>query len=70
MGHSYGCSTILQAYLSLNLAMRKKVKAIILLDPWLFPLENQYLQENITCPILMLANEYFIQIQDIFYRNK
>ena len=38
-GHSYGGSTILQAYR--NPEVRKKVSKIILLDPWLFPLKEE-----------------------------
>lgn len=38
MGHSYGGATVLQAYNSMQLSIRKRVSKIILLDPWLFPL--------------------------------
>lgn len=56
MGHSHGCATILQAYNMMPLSIRKRVSKIILLDPWLFPLTQEVLDDAIACPILMLAN--------------
>ena len=70
MGHSYGCATILQAYNSMPLSIRKRVSRIILLDPWLFPLSDKVLDDEIICPILMLSNQHFINIKDIYDRNK
>ena len=70
MGHSYGCATILQAYNMMPLSIRKRVSKIILLDPWLFPLPQEVLDDIIVCPILMLANQYFISIHDVYTRNK
>ena len=56
MGHSHGGATILQAYNMMPLSIRKRVSKIILLDPWLFPLPQEVLDDAIACPILMLAN--------------
>ena len=70
MGHSYGCATILQAYNMMPLSIRKRVSKIILLDPWLFPLTQEVLDDAIACPILMLANQYFVGIKDVYTRNK
>jgi hypothetical protein len=40
MGHSYGGSTVIVAYHKLDEKLKKKIKQIILLDPWLFPLDE------------------------------
>lgn len=60
MGHSYGCSTVLRAYHDMHLSIRKRVTHIVLLDPWLFPLTDEAFQDEIVCPILVLANEHFL----------
>jgi hypothetical protein len=70
MGHSHGCATILQAYNMMPLSIRKRVSKIILIDPWLFPLTQEVFDDVIDCPILMLANEYFVAINDVYTRNK
>lgn len=70
MGHSYGCATILQAYHDMHLSIRKRVSHIVLLDPWLFPLPDQIADDEIVCPILMLANQHFLNNEDVYIRNK
>lgn len=40
MGHSYGGGTVIEAYHSLHLSIRKRVSHIVLLDPWFFPLSQ------------------------------
>jgi len=40
MGHSYGCSTAIQTYHSLESELNLKISHIILLDPWFFPLTD------------------------------
>ena len=66
MGHSYGCSTILQAYSLMPLSVRKRVSHIILLDPWLFPLPDDVFNDEILCPVLMLSNQYFLENKDVY----
>jgi len=70
MGHSYGCATVIQAYHSLEPKLREKVRQIILLDPWFFPLSDHKFQQKIDCSILILANEDFIKTPDMFQRNR
>ena len=70
MGHSYGGATVLQAYNLMQLAIKKRVSKIILLDPWLFPLPEEVLRDEIACPILMLANEHFVEIKEVYEQNK
>lgn len=69
MGHSYGCATIMQTYHSLEPELKAKVRNIVLLDPWFFPLTDAKLSQKIDCPILILANEDFIRNPDMYERN-
>ena len=39
MGHSYGCATLLVAYHNAAQSIKNRVKKIILLDPYFFPLK-------------------------------
>ena len=59
MGHSYGCATIIQAYQQYP-QLRKKVKKILLLDPWLYPLPEHSFKAEIECPLYICANEHFL----------
>ena len=59
MGHSYGCATIIQAYHQYP-ELRKRVKKIVLLDPWLYPLSEHPFKTEIECPLYICANEYFL----------
>ncbi len=61
MGHSYGGATTIQTYHCLPPELQKKVSHMILLDPWLFSLTDAKLIHEIDCPILILANEYFLE---------
>lgn len=56
MGHSYGCATVIQAYQLIPLGQRKRISHIILLDPWFFPLPEEVFNDQIICPVLILAN--------------
>lgn len=38
------------------------------MDPYLFPLANSLLKTSIHCPILILANQYFLNIEDMHSR--
>lgn len=68
-GHSYGCSTTIQAYQTLPKDIRKNVSQLILLDPWFFPLPEAKMKAEIDCPVLVLANEDFVDHEDMFRRN-
>ena len=70
MGHSYGCSTIIQAYHSLQPDMKSKITHIILLDPWLFPLSEAKFMQQINCPVLILANQDFVEIEGNYILDK
>lgn len=70
IGHSYGCSTVLQAYHSMPLSIRKRVSHIILLDPWLFPLTDEVFNDELVCPTLILANQHFLDLKDVYERNR
>ena len=70
MGHSYGCSTLLQAYYTLNPELKAKVTHIVLLDPWLFPLKEDSFNQKIEIPLLMIANEDFVHFQPVHEANK
>jgi hypothetical protein len=54
----------------LSLSIRKRVSHIILLDPWLFPLTDEVFNDEIVCPTLILANQYFLSTKDIYERNR
>lgn len=69
MGHSYGGATAITAYHLMPLSLRKRVTSIVLLDPWLFPLLEEHFKAEITCPILILANEEFLYTKDNYERN-
>jgi pimeloyl-ACP methyl ester carboxylesterase len=69
MGHSYGCATVIQAYHSLDPELKAKVSQIILLDPWFFPLNETKFAQEISCPVLILANEDFLMNPDMYRRN-
>ncbi len=60
VAHSYGCSALLQAYHNYYNKLSPKVTHIILLDPYLFPLPDHLLTKKIDCPVLILANQYFL----------
>ena len=60
IGHSYGCATLIQAYHSLDSTIKSKISKIILLDPWLFPLDTATFNKKITCKMLIMANEDFV----------
>jgi hypothetical protein len=69
MGHSYGCSTVIQAYHGLEPQARSQVSHIVLLDPWLFPLTEELFSKPFECPVLILANQNFTAMQDMYERN-
>lgn len=69
MGHSYGGATIIQTYHSMDSELKKKIKHIILLDPWLFPLTKSKFKQDFNCPVLMLTCEYFLANEDVYNRN-
>ena len=70
MGHSYGCATTIQAYHSLEPKLKSKVTHMIMLDPWLFPLSDSAFKKSIECPVLILKNEDFVKVPDMYIRNK
>ena len=39
---------------------------MILLDPYFFPLKSNYMEAEINAQILMMANEYFVNRQQIY----
>ena len=41
-----------------------------MLDPWFFPLTDEVFSQNIMCPVLILANEYFVYVKDANTRNR
>lgn len=70
MGHSYGSATVLQAYFMLESEIKSKVTHLILLDPWLFPLPDEVINQRISIPVLILANQDFVHNEDAYARNK
>ena len=56
IGHSYGCATVLQAYHMLESSLKSKITHIVLLDPWLFPLESDVFDSKLEVPTCTLAN--------------
>ena len=43
---------------------------IILLDPWFFPLTKDIFRKSIACPLLILANEDFVNNPEMYCYNK
>nr|XP_023023112.1 platelet-activating factor acetylhydrolase-like [Leptinotarsa decemlineata] len=54
MGHSFGAATAL--YTS---SLRDDVRQCILLDPWMFPIKDEKLEDRIKFPILFLNTQTF-----------
>lgn len=69
MGHSYGCSTVIQAYHSLTPDLQQKVLQIVLLDPWFFALTEAKFKQEIKCPILILASQDQLRFPITFEGN-
>jgi hypothetical protein len=38
------------------------------MDPYFFPLEDRYLIRSLACPVLVLANEYLLNFEDMHQR--
>ncbi|XP_066250052.1 platelet-activating factor acetylhydrolase-like [Euwallacea similis] len=54
MGHSFGAATALY-----TLSRRPKLKCGILLDPWMFPVKGERLEEKINQPMLFINTQTF-----------
>ncbi|XP_060522392.1 platelet-activating factor acetylhydrolase-like isoform X2 [Cylas formicarius] len=54
MGHSFGAATALYA-----LSIRKEFKQGILLDPWMFPVKGERLEEKVRQPLLFVNTQTF-----------
>ncbi|XP_030746400.1 platelet-activating factor acetylhydrolase-like [Sitophilus oryzae] len=54
MGHSFGGATALY-----TLSKRSEFKVGVLLDPWMFPVKNENLEEKITQPLLFINTQTF-----------
>jgi len=54
MGHSFGAATALY-----TLSKRPELKVGILLDPWMFPVKNEKLEEKVTQPLLFINTQTF-----------
>lgn len=54
MGHSFGAATALY-----TVSKRREFKQCILLDPWMFPIKNERLEETIRQPLLFVNTQTF-----------
>lgn len=54
IGHSFGGATTL-----LTLSQRKEIKLGILMDPWMFPIKEQNLAEEVKQPLLFVNTQTF-----------
>ncbi|KAJ8936369.1 hypothetical protein NQ314_012388 [Rhamnusium bicolor] len=54
MGHSFGAATALY-----TISKRKELKQCILLDPWMFPIKNERLEDSIEQPLLFINTQTF-----------
>jgi hypothetical protein len=68
VGHSFGCSALLQAYHDHSSDLSSKVTHIILLDPYFFPLPDALLVKTVGCPVLVLSNQYLLGFEDVHER--
>ncbi|KAL4512162.1 hypothetical protein ABPG72_005164 [Tetrahymena utriculariae] len=55
MGHSYGGATVQCSAFK----YKEHVKALICLDPWLFPMKDSYLEQKLNIPVLYINSESF-----------
>ena len=61
MGHSYGSATIVKAYhLLKDHEDCKKIEKMVMLDPWLFPLSEEVMNQRIDPQSIVIANEHFV----------
>ncbi|EAR86444.2 platelet-activating factor acetylhydrolase (macronuclear) [Tetrahymena thermophila SB210] len=55
MGHSYGGATVQCSAFKYT----EHVKALVCLDPWLFPMKDSYLEQKLNIPVLYINSESF-----------
>ncbi|KAL4503722.1 hypothetical protein ABPG73_017465 [Tetrahymena malaccensis] len=55
MGHSYGGATVQCSAFK----YAEHVKALVCLDPWLFPMKDTYLEQKLNIPVLYINSESF-----------
>ena len=57
-GHSFGCASTLFSFHQ-SLRNEKRIKALLLFDPWMMPVEDEVLNFDFNLPIVCLLSEPF-----------